>query len=230
MRFQRYILNEEVYQSNEIADILKKDCKPYFKEVGLDAPFLWRGQHSVTIPDIEKIVPRKDRRPRNTPINLHKIWDNAFKKKFGWKARSEGVFVGDEFDAVYYGRVYMFFPIGSYKYVWSEKYEDLTNNFDSETFRYFTRLSKDSIEGYLEDKFRNQQLNYNFDSDAFIKWKRENVEKIHKEMMKKAEGVVNDYTDKNLKSSLKNKSEVSFLCKSYYLVNRMYEEELKKIL
>jgi hypothetical protein len=36
---------------------------------------------------------RKNRKPLDTPLQIHNYWNNLFQKKFGWKVRSEGVFV-----------------------------------------------------------------------------------------------------------------------------------------
>ena len=62
----------------------------------------------------------------STDPRLSKELDKVFKNKFGWKARSEGVFsVGDKSSTFLYGRPFYFFPIGRYKYLWSTHIGDL---------------------------------------------------------------------------------------------------------
>jgi hypothetical protein len=65
------------------------------------------------------------------PDELHDYLDEQFKKKFGWKARSEGVFcVRSKQIAYNYGNPYSVFPIGNYKYIYSNKIHDLYVHFD----------------------------------------------------------------------------------------------------
>ncbi|MFW6129888.1 MAG: hypothetical protein ACOC56_01815, partial [Atribacterota bacterium] len=88
--------------------------------------FLYRGYKKVG--KVFKIKPRTNRIPRNTSLLVHDILDEKFKKKFGWKARSEGVFVvGNASEAGTYsmGEVFLFFPAGNYKYIWSPTINDL---------------------------------------------------------------------------------------------------------
>ena len=59
----------------------------------------------------------------------HKELDKLFLEKFGWRARSEGVFA--QALPKYYSNPYLFFPAGSYKYVWSPKIQDLYREVDN---------------------------------------------------------------------------------------------------
>jgi uncharacterized protein (UPF0305 family) len=95
MRLQKYILNEgntdyKAFQNirsitmkdfEEIVDILKRDCKPFIraKKKGM---FLYRGMKNTFV-TIDKIKSRLNRKPRDTPEELHDALDDAFKEKFG---------------------------------------------------------------------------------------------------------------------------------------------------
>ena len=123
MRLQQY-LTESQQTPEEIIDILHKDCSDYFKYIRYGVKS-FRG--SVSGPPVwAKKTPRKNREPLNTDKDTHKLLDNAFKKKFGWKVRSEGVFATAHFDqAEDYGDPYYFFPSNGFKMVYSSDINDL---------------------------------------------------------------------------------------------------------
>ncbi len=125
MKFNEY-LTETYYEStgNEIIETLEKDCVPFLKESN---ELFWRGMAKIRTDDIRKVIPRDDRLPKDVPIEVHKTMDNAFKKYFGWNARSNGVFATtNKYESMNYGNPVMMFPIGNtYKYVYSKKVDDL---------------------------------------------------------------------------------------------------------
>jgi len=123
MKLQRYLT-----ESENILSLVEKNCSQIIKEYKKADAFLYRGLSREVI-DWIKVVPRTNRKPRDMPIDAHNALDKAFKKKFGWKARSEGVFVSpDKMVASYFSyqqNINIFFPFDGYKYVWSRKIEDL---------------------------------------------------------------------------------------------------------
>lgn len=124
MKLKKYMKDIEL---SKIPDILMKDCKPFIDEIrkGRKVGFLYRGTEK-NILNLKKVKPRKDRKPKDMPEDLHKLFDKLFKKEFGWKARSEGTFVSGFIGiATSYGKPCLFFPIGNYKYIWSLEIEDL---------------------------------------------------------------------------------------------------------
>ena len=130
MRLQQYI-NHELNESfmiddyDEMITIIKKDCSKFLKEFG-STP-VYRGTDDIKKDNtLIRMKSRIDRMPKDTPKHLHDLMDDLFKKHHGWRARSEGVFVTKYFsDAESYGKPALFFPIGNYKYLWSEDIEDL---------------------------------------------------------------------------------------------------------
>jgi len=79
-------------------------------------------------------APRKDRRPKDTDIERHEELDNWFLDKFGWRARSSGVFcTPDYMTALSYAAkiivgplgVFIIIPQKPYEYIWSPKVRDL---------------------------------------------------------------------------------------------------------
>ena len=55
--------------------------------------------------------------------------DNVFDEDFGVRPRTQGAFTtGSYADAGTYGKPYLFFPIGEYKYIWSDRVKDMWIN------------------------------------------------------------------------------------------------------
>ena len=133
MRLESYLTEnvsiDQWITPKQMHDILKKDCSKFIKEAN---GFFWRGiwgaQHGLSPSkiDYKSLTPRKDRVSKNTPPEVHHQFDIFFKDTFGWKARSEGAFATRELvHAQGYGNPWMFFPIGNYKYIYSEDIQDL---------------------------------------------------------------------------------------------------------
>jgi hypothetical protein len=122
MRLKQYI-NEE---SDDFIEIIKRDCKPFIDEFTSNNIILFRGTKKK-IDVIERMQRRNDRRPKDLPIELHDILDKIFKKKFGWKARSQCVFASSNHIGikVNYGTPYFFFPIGKYRYTFCKGVDDI---------------------------------------------------------------------------------------------------------
>lgn len=198
MRLQEFLINEEK-DIGEIIQILKKDCSKFLRERGKPTNFLYRGT-TRPVKDIVKIIPRKDRKPLDTPQELSDLMDKLFMPKFGWRPRSSGVFaIGDKDAAEEYGEVSLFFPIGDYKYIWSPKITDF----------YFSLL----MSGFTEREGGKRVSVYDPGN------------KIHVEKIKK---MVNSYINSKLSSAVESGNEIMFMCKSYYLVNRNLKSELKE--
>ncbi len=76
------------------------------------------------------IVPRKDRRPRNSSPHFHEVADKWFLDKFGIPYRSQGVFViARVLSASAYAtspdHVVRVIPLSTYRFCWSKKISDL---------------------------------------------------------------------------------------------------------
>jgi len=69
----------------------KKDCLPYLKQLKKDNfKFLYSGRRK-TDPIFKQKV-RKDRKPLDTPEEIHNLIDNEFFYQHGVKARSQSLF------------------------------------------------------------------------------------------------------------------------------------------
>jgi hypothetical protein len=119
---ERYFRKHGMYHA-DIITMIEKNCKKFLAEL-MGGKLLWRGAGTHDFKAGEVLKPRPNRQPRNTPKKVHTHLNKLFKEKFGWKARN-GMFVTGGWVPAIYGNEHIFFPIGNYKYVWSEKHEDL---------------------------------------------------------------------------------------------------------
>ena len=130
---------------DEVIDIITKDCKPFLKEIK-GGELLWRGGRTV-FKEVEKITPRADRKPLDTEKIVHDHLDKLFLEYHGWKARSEGVFVSPDILATRrFGDPSLFFPIGTYKYLWHTRIHDLTTSL-CDNFGLCKGVDKEELEG-----------------------------------------------------------------------------------
>ena len=122
MRLKGYLTEEKVALA-DIIDTIHKDCKPILKEIQKAKKFVWRGSTKYVL-DMKKVTHRQNRRPGDTPQEIHDHINKEFKRTFGWPARS-GVFATGSFkEAKSYGAGCLFFPIGKFNFVWSPNIPD----------------------------------------------------------------------------------------------------------
>jgi hypothetical protein len=136
MKFQNYLNEDKI---DTIIKEIKNKCKPFLKDwnkLGRDA-FLYSGRSLRNVDfSLKKI--RKDRTPKDMPLDLHVLLDNWFYKKFGVKARSNSIFVTFYVDeTTLYGEPYMIFPIGKYTAISSAHVRDLYNELSKLHTYYF---------------------------------------------------------------------------------------------
>lgn len=215
MKLIRY-LNEQEMSLDDIIIILKRDCKPILRVLKNGKWFLWRGRPpkgfekgfpKLDTKDILEVTPRKDRKPTHTPLVDHIALNKAFNEKFGWNVRSEAVFATRKRTEAYiFGQPYLFFPVGKFEFVYSEKVEDLWRDWSQ--YRY--------VEW---DKFEGEMLKKNPDYGMEIiapefqkKWEAGLVDKVAKKLMKA-------YKNTGIKKAIDSGNEIAFRVKSYYIVN-----------
>lgn len=79
---------------------------------------------------VSLVVPRADRRPRNSSLAFHEAADQWFDSRFGVRYRSRGVFVTARPEAALIyaaspSHVMRVIPLSTYKYSWSPSVSDL---------------------------------------------------------------------------------------------------------
>lgn len=115
-------LSEEI-DLDEVLEKIQQDCMPWLMKTDRLA---FRGINIRTMPKFFTGEAITARQPTNTPDDISAAADGWFLDHFGWRARSEGLFVtGDYAMARDYGKVYMIFPIGDFKFIWSQEVHDM---------------------------------------------------------------------------------------------------------
>ena len=190
-------------QLRTIVKILKDQgySKKYIRECKKANGFLYRGSYKE-VKNVEKIVPRIDRRSTLMSDTAKETYDNLFYNMFGWKARSEGVFtIGDRSGARQFGKTYLFIPTNDhYKFIWSPDIKDMNITPMALNLNYYLGSDPDQ---------RN----------TFNKEKEEGIKKL-----------MDTYQDTDLPKAIKSGNEVMFKCDSYYLVLFEEYEELIEVL
>lgn len=214
MKFFKFLRHEEEW--NPIKEKLLADCKPFLNDMGGFKEFLYRGV-SRRINNIEQLSTRKDRSPKDTKEKAHNQFDEFFKKRYGWKARSENVIFafGSSTPAINYGKPYLVFPIGSYEYLWSEHIFDLTNTLSAFAADWVvTNMGAE----YLKPEFM-QKFNEHEEYDKFLKeFKTEFLETYQKGRS----------GDKGIYEAAKSRNEVMVHCDKYYLVDVKFQKHIQK--
>ena len=126
---------EEILIKN-LADQIKKECKPFLKDNMsqiLNGKYLCHSTEltSALRHDEEKffhvIKLKKSRSPRDTDDEYHNAANAYFEKKFGVKFRSKSIFTFPNFANDSYGSPFIVFPVGEYKVCYSPKVYDAYN-------------------------------------------------------------------------------------------------------
>ena len=113
---------------DEIAHNVMALCKPFLEAIQYktDTYKLFRGAGKSTNPAV--ILPgfRKDRKPSDTPLKIHRAVNKVFQTKFGVPFRNGTFATGSYDDASAYGsRVYIVIPCHDFKFLWSPGVHDL---------------------------------------------------------------------------------------------------------
>lgn len=119
MRLNCYLTEKK---DKDYVSEIKKKCSEILKYLNRNV-LLYRGTNKE-IEDVEYFIPRKDRKPFDTDLKVHRAFDAFLWGKFKWMPRSEGVFASGS-QRHSYGRVYYFFPVNGFKFVWSPIIFDL---------------------------------------------------------------------------------------------------------
>mgnify|MGYP007016029883 CR=1 FL=1 len=219
MRLLEYI-EKDVSSARQL---ITSYCKPFIREMGrhivdvspgANYNFLWRG-HEAFITNIIVMKTRNDRNPKDTPVEISKIIDDLMEEKFGWRPRSSGVFAVPNINtANEYGRPYIFFPIGQYKYIWSPQIDDM--------YELIAEISDFSIkDNELERDWKELGKNK---SMSFEEYK----ERAHSKVIEKIRKYIKTYKNTGLKDAGMY-NEITFNCNRYVLIDPEMQEEVIEI-
>jgi hypothetical protein len=239
MRFNQYI--SESVTGPIIVDTLRKECAPYISAVkNCKYKFLYRGTHEQPIGAMHFVKTRTNRKPKDTPWESHNYFDKLFEERFGWKARSGGVFAAANFsDAASYsfkgvkpGVTSLFFPIGKFKYVWSPQVADFYN-FARYLFPNFIDSTIGKVEDFKINHFKESAKQIYYTISYYTGYdKIESMSDITKMSEIVAQDLVDTYKDNDICEfffiSKDRGNEISVKCNSYYMIDTSVEEYILK--
>ena len=103
---------------------------------------------------VSKKAVRTNRKPLTMNNTDHRFIDRLFRNHYGWRARSNVLFVqGSKFTGYYYGPFkYVAYPIGKIKYLWTKDFRDLAPVIDGA--RYAIEHDFDLPDDELEERAR----------------------------------------------------------------------------
>ena len=184
MNFKRF-LTEDLNQEN-IIELIKQDCSQFLKES--KQYYLYRGIPNQT-DEFIKLVPRIDRKPKNSRPEMQEDFNAAFEKLYGESnIRAKAVFsTGSEMDTQFYAKgkePYIIFPVDGYTYWWSPHISDIFVEFKD--FLYANDYAKD----ILKDEYPDGSM------EEFVE--------------------SGEYTNKNLVDGFRSRSEIMLICTEYY--------------
>jgi len=203
MRLQQFI-NEDINTDMflDLTRLIFTKCKPYLNNMKKrpEITRLFSGMDSYK--NVDTIQIKKNRAPKDTPLALHRDFDDLFYKKFGWKARSEAAFctTNSMYISSTFGKSYVFFPIGNFKVLYHKHISDLLEVLEElEIVDYTTELMIDDM--------------------VFLKERLFDVVKEYKQE-----------TNTISADILKRPVELMFKCSAYYLVNeKVYNSIYKEL-
>jgi hypothetical protein len=217
-------VTDDTYETaSQFMSVIFDNCGPYLKEIRSSNPkFLVSGRRS-DYSWFEKDV-RADRKPVDINIEIHNDIDALFQLKFGYPARSSSIFCTTRYDITgLYGKTYLIFPKGSFKFLWSPTIYDL--------YVYFGKKSN-----YSEIKRSNGILQLYVD-EITKEYKGTEREKDIPELANERyaqflQDIVDTYSKNNFRAALDSQHEVMINCKSYYAVeytrwHKMFETFFK---
>ena len=181
---------------------------------------------------------------RNTPYTIVEYMDEKFNQKFNWKARTDALYVHNgELDFLEtYGDKYIIFPIGDFKYLWSNKINDL--------FLYLhgrcSTISGEDWNQYpanINDEDSKKRFNQNYPTKEDIELENDNAKPALEWHDKKdllepyivIDEILNSYQDTHFCNWFQKPHEMMIKADSYYLVkytncliDRLYNEIYNK--
>ena len=207
------LTRRDSFKDNE-TEGTKRSVRPmsgYYARDGIGAAVLLKG------------TVRDNRESKDSGRAFTAMYDNYFKDRFGYKARSESLFTSfSEHTADQYkrpaGDVYMIFPRGEFKYIWSPYIADLYSDFEDNWgympsrggFNFKAATKKAMVELGIGDSDEDEEESGNLSTDdkALI-------------MSKVLEDNPDIFRDSGLEDAAHHhpNHEIMLKCKDYYAIS-----------
>ena len=156
-------------------DIIEKNCKKILSFYKVARNVFYRGSQADKISKDKILVKKKarlsNREPVNTQIAAHEYANEIFEDVFGWKVRN-GVFAtSSEKEAKIYGKKFIFFPIGDFKFVWSPQIQDAFGDTIWFISKYHPDDGKERIEKDIKGLYIDKDLKRAMDLESEVSFK-----------------------------------------------------------
>jgi len=190
----------------QVVEILQRDCQPFLQATNNLEYRLYRGIRSI-VPFDGKLIKEAacpvGRRPKDSPMFLHRVADQWFFNETGIAFRSNSVFcTGNNAEAIEYGTVYLMIPLGNFDFCWSPNVEDLYRKFDQTRYHSY---NADAMVG--EALYDKESLIHDLDHSKY-----------------RFNSSVNDF-----RSGIVSGNEMMIHCDQYYIMP-YYDEQTTKVL
>jgi hypothetical protein len=188
MKLKQYLNENENENARIFYEETKNSCKKYYdyirkskKSINDDPKlcFLYRGVSSDKLGNnfYKKFKSIKTmRKPKYISKQLHFFMDKWFKDNFGWNVRSQGLFTGKYKLAKKFGLIYSFFPVGDFKYVWSDSviqiyhiYDNYEENMKNNLIQELKKYKDKNLEKIFKDEYPYAECVVNCDSYYLVK-------------------------------------------------------------
>ena len=228
--FKQFLLNEQMENIKSVDEAVERilvDCRPFLSESGfkpnelfeLTRNALWRGMDHIE-GSFVKFPGMRKRKPMSSAPRLHALLNRHLEKRFGLKYRSFGLFVSNNWTQAYeYGTgLFLIFPIGDFKYVYSDVINDAFIAFDNDNSGavpgLWDRILSDF--GMQESEFIEKNFDEGTEEIVYDKW----FDLVERWLDK-----FNPYTDKNLKGVLQKpeETEIMLQAQNFYALRVKYE-------
>jgi hypothetical protein len=147
----------------EFLEELKKECAPYFMEIGgYDNWKEYALYHGTRMRDnfsyFRTLEINQHRSPTDTPLRLHQMWNNAFNQA-GLKAhRGNSIFASGNYNTGASHNAYpvILVPIGNFNFTWNEDVEDLYNVevYQNLIKNGYLKFTEDGLEKFFQNNHR----------------------------------------------------------------------------
>ena len=227
MRLQRHLTEQKV-DIEQFWSLVQKKCQPFLKDwlpiqkrYGYIRP-LYRGM------DVgewgEKRV-RLDRKPESSTREFHYDVDNLMKQKHGIYGRSQTVFVsGDDQQAATYGETYIIFPVGKYRFLWSDKIRDLW--VDVRRYDYVRDIKREVDKTMMLDATWNKLT----DKKDIDKIRGELEDMFYQRNQEAIRRAVALYKKTDLKKAIESETEIMIECQSYLFLKSNWQNDLEDLI
>lgn len=151
--FKQFLTEQEDELKTDIETVIE-ECSEFFQAINGD-PTTYKLYRGISGPPLrlQKKSIRTGRVPKDTPNELHEMYDRWFKENHGIAFRSNSIqATGSKIKAEDFGRLHVIFPTNGYKFIWSPDIRDFTDDINPKVAAKLNRIKENPAQyGYSEE-------------------------------------------------------------------------------